>query len=150
MDMDKARRVAMLKELKSHYEVIAEKIGSEINKLGVELYEQFADDELKSMRIGPEHDGRIIFNDHRERIIKPELKYKPTVKDQVKFFSWLRKEKYGEIIKESVHPKTLESFVTERKTQNLALPPVDTLTIYDFKTVKVSLAPQTKASPKGD
>lgn len=151
MNMDKARRVVMLKLLKKHYEDIAERLGGEVNKLSTELYEEFNDDDVESIRISPIRDGKLIFSDNRERIVTPDLKYKSTIQDQAKLFQWLRAKKCGELIKESVHPSTLEAFITDLKEKNKEVPPVTALTIYDFKTVKVTMAqaPKTKLS-KGE
>lgn len=41
------------------------------------------------------------------------VSYMPTIKDQKKFFAYLRKNRFGSLIKETVHPQTLKAFTKE-------------------------------------
>jgi hypothetical protein len=144
VDSDKARRLVILKILKAHHETTADKIGAEVNKLSEELYDQFEDDGLSELclsatMINPQtKEEKAIFPDSRDRIISPEIKYRPTVKDEPNFFLWVRQNNHGALIKETIHPASLASWVEKQKTENKPLPDITLLSIFDQKTISVT------------
>lgn len=131
--------LALLRELKSHHERLAELCGSEIAKIGPQVYEALTESDLLTLTIAGD-----AFQDQRPRIITPELKFKPSVVSDEKLFPWLREHGFGVLIKETVHPKTLEKFVTDQKSSNQALPPEDCLRVFAVQTASVRRAPQPK------
>ena len=139
--LEKARRFAMLKALKEHHEGIISTINAEIEKLGGELFQAFADPNagVRTLRI----DGSRIFSDGQDRIVTPELKYRPSIVEETLFFGYLRKGGEGTLIKETVHPKTLESWVKRRKKENVALPDETMLKVWTQETAKVTRAPKS-------
>jgi hypothetical protein len=63
----------------------------------------------------------------------------PKTVDQVKLFDWLRKEGAGGLIKETVHNKSLASFVKEYLEMDRAIPSDDTIKCYFKRSLRVSL-----------
>ena len=134
-----ARKFAVLKELEELHEKAAKTIGSELAKLGEELFSSFANEGTNKIELVPG-----IFQDHQGRVVKPELKYKPTVLDELLLFSWLRNNNAGQLIKETVHYKTLESFLTSQKENNLAIPGENIIKIFTLETANVRRVPKSK------
>jgi hypothetical protein len=135
--LEMAKRFAMLKALKEHHESVISTLNEEMNKLGGDLFKAFADG-AKALRI----DGERLFPDKQDRIITPLLKYRPTIVDETTFFMWLRKGGEGALIKETIHPKTLESWVGKRKKANVALPDETMLKVWTQETAQVRRAPK--------
>lgn len=132
-----ARLLALLRERKEHHEAQAELCGSEIHKLSEKLFKQFMDASTDQVRIAAE-----CFKDGQARIITPDTKFKPTVMDQEGLLGWLTETGHGSLIKRTVHPKTLESFVGEQKEKNLPMPPEQILKVFTIETVNCRRAPK--------
>jgi len=142
MDPEKARRFAILKALKAHHEATAKKLGAQINELGAELYDDFANDGIESYQLAAVVNGRVLFADRRNRTLRPEAKLKPSVTtvNVERFHAWMRANGFGDLIKESIHPGTLESWVNKRTDENLPLPPKELMSVFTVETVKVTSA----------
>jgi hypothetical protein len=56
----------------------------------------------------------------------------------------LRANNSASLIKETVHHKSLESFIEKQKEANLALPPPDVLTVFTIETASLRRAPKQK------
>jgi len=144
---DKAKRFAMLTAMKEHHESVIKTLNVELMALGEALYKEFTDASapIENMRI-----SGFIFSDKQDRIVRPDLKYRPTVVDEELFFKLLRATGEGALIKETVHPKTLESWVTKRRKANAALPAESILKVWTQETAKVSRAPKrAPVAPEG-
>lgn len=146
MDADKARRFAMLKAMKKHHEDTAKQIGSMINELGTELYNDFVDEGLESFQLSAIVNGRVLFADKRDRTLRPDPKLKPSVNSENlgRFHEWMRVNGFGDLIKETIHPGTLESWVNKRSDENLPLPPKELMSVFTVETVKVTSARSRK------
>lgn len=131
------KKIAVLKAQKEDFEAKAEVIGGIIAQLSQEAYSQLIDSGLKQVRISGD-----LFTDHQERIISPDVKVKPNVVDQPRFFKFLREHNFGAIIKESVHHTTLEKWVGERMDQNMSLPDESILRVFSIETVNIRRAPK--------
>lgn len=131
-----AQRLAVLKETKEYYEALADAISGEIAILSGVFYTSAMESNTPSIRV-----GGALFTDQRERIISPDTDYRPTVKDQVEMFKWLRERDLGGFIKETIHPATLASFVSKQKDANAELPPEKVLAVFTVETAKVQRAP---------
>ena len=140
-----SRKFAMLKALKEHHERILKVINTDMMAVGKELYESFADEEVSQLRVP----GKF-FTDQQERIVTPDLKFKGTIvkAKQTDFFAYLRANAFGALIKESVHHKTLETWIAKRKKDNAPLPSEDLLKIFTIETANVKRAP--KRTEKGE
>ena len=68
--------------------------------------------------------------------VKPQVYGYVKVEDREKFFAWLRENENGALIKEAVHPKTLNSFCAERLMNNESSP--DFLEITPVPTAKLT------------
>ena len=143
LDMNKARRLAVCRTLKDYYKKMAERLGGEIKKLNEELYDELESEGLSEIRVSATQpdsrtgEPRLVFPDGRDRILEPDIILHPTVKDQAKFFAWLRANTLGGLIKEQVHAQTLASMVKTRKQENKPLPEQEILTVFDEKAIKV-------------
>lgn len=135
----KAKRLAVLSALKKHYEATTDRIGNEINKLMVEVYDEMTDGNIKEFKVGS--DG---FKDGLERKLKPDLSPRPNVKDKDKFYAWLRSNGASDLIRDSVHHASLETWIKKRKAANKEMPPEDLVKIFDQKRVRI-----TASRPKG-
>lgn len=131
------QQIALLKELKEHHENIVETLGRDIQKLSAEAYKGFTDANMESLVISSD-----LFKDGQSRIIRPDTKYATSVVQPAKFFGWLRSRNLGDIIKETIHPKTLESFVSKQKEDNQPLPAEDVLKVFTVETVSIRRAPK--------
>ena len=131
-------KLALLKEMKDYHESMSEILGSEISKLSMEAYKQMLETNMDQMRV-----SGSLFKDQTPRIITPNSKYKPTVIKQPEFFDYLRDSSFGDMIKPTVHPKTLEAWVTSQKENNLPLPAEDVLKVFTIETVSVRRAPKS-------
>lgn len=134
-----SKRFALLKELREYHEKMAETLGSELAVLGPKLFQAFTDAHSDQMRISGD-----IFKDGSARIVSPIIKYKPSVLKEPEFFAWLRTENHESLIKETVHFKTLESFIEKQKEANQPLPPPDVLTVFTIETASLRRAPKQK------
>jgi hypothetical protein len=134
-----SRKFAMLKALKEHHERILKVINTDMMAVGKELYESFADEEVTQLRVP----GKF-FTDQQERIVKPDLKFKGTIvkEHQTEFFTYLRTQNFGALIKETIHHKTLETWIAKRKKANAPLPSEDLLKIFTIETANVKRAPK--------
>lgn len=140
-----SRKFAMLKALKEHHERILKVINTDMISVGKELYESFADEDVTQLRVP----GKF-FTDQQERIVKPDLKFKGTIvkAKQSDFFAYLRVQNFGSLIKESVHNKTLETWIAKQKAANMPLPSEDLLKVFTIETANVKRAP--KRTEKGE
>jgi hypothetical protein len=139
-----SRKMAMLKALKEHHERILKVINTDMMAVGKELYDTFIDEEVPEIRVP----GKF-FTDTQERIVKPDCKFKGTVvkAKQPEFFLYLRSHTFGALIKETVHPKTLEVWINKQKKANQPLPSEDLLKIFTIETASIKRAP--KRTEKG-
>lgn len=137
-----AANLAILKELKSHHENIVKTINSEIIALGQRIWTQSLEDHVDQLRVSGD-----LFKDFTPRIVTPCIEYKPSVAagQRPALILWLKEHKYESLVQETVHPKTLESFVKEQKDKNLPLPDTTILNIYTIETAKVTRARTKKA-----
>lgn len=134
-----AKRFALLKEQKEAHEHAADIIGAELEDLGLKLFGAFQTASLENLRV-----AGASFKDGKARIVTPTLKYAPSVKDEKAFFAWLRSTDNGALIKETVHPSALSSFVTKSKEGNKPLPSENILAVYTVETATVRRAPKGK------
>jgi hypothetical protein len=130
------KRFAMLKAQKEAHEKSAEILGSALFELGQQVNDALLNAGVPSQPL----DGKF-FADGRGRIIRPEMKYKPSIKNEAMMFAWVRKEGLDVMIKETIHPKTLESFVKKQKEANKPLPPEEALAVFTVNTATVTRAP---------
>lgn len=133
-----AQRAAVLREMKEYYENLAQTCGSELAALGEPLYNEMTEKKLENVRLSGDS-----FTDGQARILTVEAKDQPKVHNQIALHAWLRDRKMGEIIKESVHPMTLQALISQRKESNLELPPDEVLHVFTLKSVKVRRAPKS-------
>lgn len=136
---EQAKLAAALKEMKEYHETMATLCGSELAKLGTPLCQQMVNTSVDNMRI-----GGALFNDGAARIVTPKITYKPSVKNELKLFEWVRSMGLGDMIKETIHYKKLESFVDCQKEANQPLPPPDVMDVFTMETVSVRRAPSSK------
>jgi len=130
----------------------AEMLGGMINRLGEQLFNSFADDGVNNVRVLAKdpRTGQMVFEDGQDRIVSPQIKYKghsPTEAREA-FFTWLRKNGSGEIIKESVHDATLSSWLEDQITAKKELPPQEILKVTELETVTVRKAPKSAEGSK--
>lgn len=144
MNAKKARQLALLKQAKEHHEAMTKKIGAEIQRIGNELYNEFIDDGVESYRLLASFNGEQLFMDGKDRLLRPEVKYKPSVPSEQlnAFHEWMRAEGFGDLIKESIHHATLTSWVDKRKQENKELPPEDLLKVFTLEGTKITRAPK--------
>lgn len=71
--------------------------------------------------------------------VKPQVYGYVNVADREEFFDWLRQNNNGSLIKEAVHPKTLNSFCKEILDNNESSP----------KFLKITPVPTAKLTGKG-
>lgn len=152
MDVEKARRFALLKALKSHHEATAKKIGAMLSLLGAELYNEFVDDGLDAFQLTASVNGKLIFPDGKTRTLKPSAKLKPSVNktNLDRFHAWMRENGFKDLIKESIHDRTLEAWVNKRSDQNLPLPPKELMSVFTVETVSVTGGRTRKAAEKAE
>ena len=139
---DLGTRYALLKELQAHHEKMAKVLGGELAKIGEDLFREFGDSQQASFRLIGEH----RFNDNRDRIITPVVKYKPTIISKPLFYQLLRTSGQSSLIKEVVAPGTLAKWVGELKRSNKPLPPEDVLRVFSIETATVRRAPSSSNS----
>jgi hypothetical protein len=139
---DLGTRFAMLKELRSHHEHMAEILGSELAKIGEELFKEFTNSKQASFRLN----GAAVFKDGRDRIVSPTVKYKGTIVQPMPFFELLRSTGQGSLIKTGVHDKVLTSWITEQKQKNMPLPSETILKIFNIESATVTRAPSSAKS----
>jgi hypothetical protein len=132
-------RYAMLKELKEHHETCAKAIGSELAMLGVTLFQEFASNDAAEYRLI----GERAFTDHRDRIIRPIVKYKGTVVQQPIFYELLKSTGQQSLIKTAVAAGTLNKWIEEHKKKNKPLPDDKILKVWNVETIKVTRAPRS-------
>lgn len=134
---EKCQRFGLLKELREWHEHNAKVLGSELEKLGADIFDECTDNNVSSMKI-----SGAIFKDGQDRSVSPVTKFKPSVLNEASFFQWLRERNHGALIKETVHAKTLESFVKTQKENNQELPAPEVLTIFTVTSAKIIRAPK--------
>lgn len=139
---EKAKQFAILKQKREDLEAQDKILGNLISGLGKELFELFVKQNVTSFRISGE-----LFADGQDRIISPDVKYNGTIEDETAFFTMLRSTGSGSLIKETVHHKTLESWIKNLKTKNQPLPPETMLRVFQIDSAKVRRAPKT--APQG-
>ncbi len=136
---DKCAQIAVWKQLQEDHIAAAATLGGMIDEVGKELFDDFADSgTAESLRVP----GKL-FKDGQSRLVKPTLKYKPSIIQVPVFFAWMRDRNHGALIKEGVHPKTLESWVTKQMEGNFDLPSTDTLAVYKVQGASVRRAPKS-------
>ena len=140
------KKFALLKELRSHHEHMAELLGSELATLGAELFKEFVSSEQISFRL----DGSRLFRDGQDRIVRPLVKYKGTIVQHQPFFNLLKANEEESLIKIGVHDATLSSWITERKTKNLEMPNEAILKVFQITTAKVTRAPSSAKGSKSE
>ena len=140
----KALAFAILREQKEEYEHIITLLNTELTKMGEELFETFIAENIANFRIN----GRDIFKDGQDRVISPDVKFKGTVANEGAFFEYLRTQGHGSMIREYVHPATLESWIKRQKEENSELPDDSILKIWSLSTAKIRRASKS-AKPKG-
>lgn len=134
---EKSIRFALLKQRKEELEAMVGMIDKVLAEIGPAIFGDFADSGTASIRLEGKH-----FSDGQDRIVKPNPKFKGTIKNEAAFFEFLRKCGNGALIKSSVHHTALEKLITEYKAQNKELPPKEVLDIFTVETVKVTRAPK--------
>jgi hypothetical protein len=135
----RAQDVALLKQRKEDLEEQVTTINKVISELSEGLFKEFVDSNTVSLRVSGH-----LFTDGQERIIKPDPKFKGTVKDEAAFFKFLRDSGNGSVIKETVHHTATEKIIKEFKEANKALPPEEVLQIFTVEAVKITRAPKGK------
>jgi hypothetical protein len=135
-----ALNFALLKAAKEQKEREVELINAEIQRLGERLFEMFGDG-TASVRLN----GAVAFLDGQDRIVTPSVKWSTSVVDQAAFYTLLRAENNGGLIKETIHHTTLEKWVKERKEQNAALPSESVLKVFEIQGATVRRAPKSAA-----
>jgi len=135
---DLCKKVALLKQMKEYHEAQADLAGSEISRISQLAYSEMALKGTDQIRV-----TGSMFKDGQARIITPDVKYKTSLLQPPVFFAYLRENNFGTLIKETVHPKTLESWVTGQKENNQPLPTEDILKIFTLETVSVRRAPKS-------
>jgi len=144
----KATRFTILKTMVEYHEKCAKNLKSMMVDLSGELYDEMLEDGIKELRIASETVDKTTgeikqrFVDGRTRIVKPEEKYKGSITEanQQAAFAWLRENKHGTLIKETVYAATLSTWITELKAKNLPLPPANLISVFTVKGAKISLA----------
>ena len=127
-----AKKLALLKQLKEYHETCAKILGSDIANISSQIFDAFMSSQTTQIRLS----GKL-FKDKEDRTVKPTLKYKPTIILQDTFFSWMQANKHGILIKEQIHPKALEGFVTAQKKNNKILPTEDVLKVFTIQTASI-------------
>jgi hypothetical protein len=135
---DICKRIALLKQMKEYHEAMADMLGGEIAKVSQTAYTEMASKGTDQIRV-----SGSLFSDGQARIITPDIKYKTSIVNQAMFFDYLRSNNFGTLIKETVHPKTLESWITGQKENNMPVPAEDVLKIFTLETVSVRRAPKS-------
>lgn len=135
-----ARKFAILKAQKEYHERMVKIINTDLGTIGKLFYTVCADDDIDQLRVSGD-----LFTDTQARVVKPEIIYRPTVANITGFHAYLREKGFGSLIKENVHPKTLESWVKKQKTANSPLPSEELLKVFEQETAKV-----TRAKKKAD
>jgi len=130
-----AAKLAVLREMKAYHEGLAKRFGSEIAIVGEAVFERFMESNTANLRL-----SGSLFADTRARIVTPDLLYRPAVKNVAALFQWCRATMHSHFIKETIHPKTLETFVNQSKKANLPLPDESILAVFNVKTAKVRRA----------
>jgi hypothetical protein len=143
--MNKLTKLAALKLLKEHHEKTAEKIGNEINILSAEVYDDLIDAGLAKITVSAIQEGKLIFSDGADRILTPEIKLRPSVKDNIILFAWLRERNHGALIKETIHHQTLTAWVQQQKEANAPMPPEDAMGVFEQKSVSIRKSRSTRA-----
>ena len=135
---DKAAHFARLKELQERHLKAAEVLGSAMDQIGQELFADFADSgTAESLRI-----TGAIFMDGQARTVKPIMKYKPSVIVKPLFFEWMTAHGHGALIKEDIHHKSLEGWVTKEIEANAEMPGEDLLKVFKVTTASVRRLPK--------
>lgn len=119
-----------LRELKDRKEALEEKL-KQINKGIRDLAEQripeyMNENEIEKFTV--EGVGTCFLTTKVYANVKSE--------DKDAFFDWLRENGNGDLIKESVHPSTLNAFAKEQLTEGKALPDVLTARLYPTATLR--------------
>lgn len=129
---EKAKQLALLKQIKEHHEHMAELASSRYAKLATEVFREMTDSDVPSIAISGD-----IFADKKKRNITPAIKLAPRVVDQEKFYEWLRAGGHGALIREYVFPKSIESLCNQMAENNLAFPPKEILDVFKVETANV-------------
>jgi len=140
-----AKRLAVLKNLKSQLTERAEALGGQIQQLSGTLYEALADENLSKIQVAArDADGTLVFADGQDRIITPEILYKGhiPVDSRADCYAWLRENGAGAIIKETIHDKSLSSWIQTRKEKKEPLPAEALLKVTELESVTVRKAPK--------
>ena len=135
--IQKARQFALLKQRKEDLEATITSINKALEALGTQLFGDFTDSGMVNIRV----EG-AAFVDAKDRIIRPDMKFRASVKNEPVFFQYLRESGNASMIKETVHHATLEKFITLCKEQNKPLPDSEVLDVFTVETVKVTRAPK--------
>jgi hypothetical protein len=131
---DKMKMLWLLKELKNSAEGIAKFYGACENSLGDQINKQIEQMGLEQMD--------VKFGESKYRFA-PETKYFINCKADAKpeLIAWLKGHPIGrELVKEDVHPKTLEKFVKEDLVLQGQLPP-PMVSIHEVQSVKMRKLP---------
>lgn len=130
----RAKRIALLKAQKDYLEAMVKWINIEINAIGPKLYEDFIEDEMENITLSAD----LFPVDKKPRVVKPfvDLKVNVTEDHREEFHAWLRENGFGQLIKETVHPGTLTSFVKERKESNQPIP--QCVSIWSIQGAKIT------------
>jgi hypothetical protein len=136
---DVAQRFAILKAAKEQKEREVQLINTELSVLGAKLFELLADSGVATLRL----DGKNLFVDKQDRILSPDTAYKTSIVDQPKFFGLLRTGDEGSLIKETIHPATLEKWIRGLVEMNKPFPDETVLKVWTVNGAKVRRAPKS-------
>lgn len=129
---EKAKQLALLKQLKEHHEHMAEMASARYAKLATEVFREMTDSDVPSIAISGD-----IFADKKKRSITPKLKLAPRIVNEELFHNWLRLNGHGALIRAYVFPASVESLCNKYAEQNLALPPKEILDVFKVETANV-------------
>lgn len=142
--LELAKKAALLTQMKQLHTAKAEMCGAVLAHVSLVANRKITKDNLVNVRlIGS------TFADGKERIVTPDISYKPSVTNSEKLHEWLRAQPSVEpgktlgdvMIKESVHYSTLEAYINKQKEANQPVPPPDIVNIFTVESVSVRRAP---------
>lgn len=146
MNIEPVRHFAVLDSMIKEYEAKVALLKSLRSKLGGNLYTQFVNESIKQLQIEPTItvNGRevILFADGKARVVEPDVKPKVHVKEecQEQMINWFENadaKAYAALVKKTVHPKSLESWVINRKKENKPVP--EFFLVHNVETAKVTV-----------
>lgn len=129
---EKCKQLAILKELKERHESLAELASKRYAVLSAEIYKDMVDSDTDNMKISGD-----VFADKKSRSISPAIKLAPRVVDDLQFHFWLKENNEGALIKQYVHPASIQSLCKRYIEANLTLPSKEILDVFKVETANV-------------